>query len=383
MGLAALLPEERAMAMTVPFLLSEEQIGAGLPEEFKARILEIRRAHAPRLVADAEGLFQPIDGGTFIPRLSILENALYGKVSLRAGAKAEQIEDLVAAVLDEHGLRKRLAVMLFDLPIDLGGSNLPPLLQERAAFSRAAIKRPDILILDRALASQDAQSRLEIRERLQKLMPQTTMIFNEDHFAHPERYDLYVEIKDGRIDGVQREAAGQLSDQAAEDLGRKLAVIAGAELFQNLDTRNQRLLAFSAQWHQVAAGTRIFSRGDGGDAVYLCLGGQAELRWPGHGTGDEPVSTVEPGRLIGDLAVILNQPRQLDLVAVADSCFLRIGAEEFRAVMESDAGVAVQLLKTVSGHLVEVADYMLQENLKPMARADGGTARPLPIPAAE
>ena len=69
---------------------------------------------------------------------------------------------------------------------------------------------------------------------------------------------------------------------------------------------------------------------------------------------------IGPGRLIGDLAVITDELRQLDLFAAEDCVFLRIGAEEYRTVIESDVSVALQLLKTVSGHLSSAA-VALQE----------------------
>ena len=71
-----------------------------------------------------------------------------------------------------------------------------------------------------------------------------------------------------------------------------------------------------------------------------------------------PVSVVGPGRLIGDLSVILNEPRQLDLVSLGNSKFLRIGAEDFRAVIESDASVAINILEAVSGHLNGLVDIL-------------------------
>ena len=102
----------------------------------------------------------------------------------------------------------------------------------------------------------------------------------------------------------------------------------------------------------------VFSLDQEADAVYLCLEGRAELRWPGSPAGSPPLSFVEPGRLIGDLAVITRDRRFLDLVALEPTKFLRIGAEEFRAVIESDAEVAVQLLETVSGYLSGAAELM-------------------------
>lgn len=358
--------ESRAALMTIPFLLSAEQIGPGFPEEFKARILKIRAASSAELIARSGGLFCPLDAKAYVPRLSVLENALFGKIALHAGDKAHKVETLVGEVLAAYGLQKRLALILYDLPTGLGGSMLDPLFQERAAFTRAAIKRPDILILNQALASHDSDSRLRTRDQLRDLMPATTMIFMEDEFRHPERYDLFVEIRDGRIDGVERRQGESPEALAAEDFRQKLEVIARADLFARLDAKNQRLLAFSAQWRRVAQGDLVFARGESGDAVYLCLQGSAELFWPEAPEGAAPVTTIEPGRLIGDLAVILQQPREMDLRAAEDCLFLRIGAEEYRAVIESDAGVAMQLLETVSGHLVTLATKVREAGLPVM-----------------
>ena len=143
-------------------------------------------------------------------------------------------------------------------------------------------------------------------------------------------------------------------------------MIGRADLFTQLDSRNQRLLAFSAQWRRVEQGDLVFARGESGDAVYLCLEGRAELLWPDAPAGTSPVAVIEPGRLIGDLAVILRQPREMDLRAAQPCLFLRIGAEEYRAVIESDASVATQLLETVSGHLVALATSVRQAGLPAM-----------------
>jgi len=345
--------DDRALLMTVPFLLTAEQIGAAFPDAYKQKILEIRAGSGEKLRRRTGDMFRVVAPDVYVPRLTVLENLLYGRISLRAGARAQQIEDLVAEILDAHGLRKRLAAILYDQKTGLGGVNLPVVFRERAAFSRAGLKRPDILVMDTVLASHDSESRLRTREQLRELLPQTVMIFLEDRFEHPERYDLFVEIRDGRIDGVTR--AEQIGhDTAAGDLQRRIAAISGNELLGNLDPRNQRLLGFSAHWVHLKAGETVFQAGTPADAAYLCVEGAAELRWPDTVAGDPVLDEVGPGRLIGDLSVLNNSERHMDLVAVSDSCFLRVGAEEFRAVVESDAKVAMSLLQTVSGHLETV-----------------------------
>lgn len=377
LGVSGLREEERVLLASVPFLMSEDQIGTPFPERFKRRILAMRRETGPALQAQLGDLFIPITEDAYFPRLTVMENVLFGRLSLMAGAKAKQVEDLVADVLEEHGLRKRLALILYDLPAGIGGASLEPVFQERAAFTRAAIKRPDVLILDHALASHDSESRLQARERLAGLLPNATMLFLEQHFNYPERYDLYVKIQNGRIDGV---AGGQPEPEekiGSSDLNKRLDVIKSTDLFLKLDARNQRLLAFSARWHSVGKGDYVFRKGDSGDAVFLCLKGRAELHWHDAEPDAEPVSVIEPGRLIGDLAVILREERQLDLIAAEDCRFLRIGAEEYRAVIETDAGVATQLLETVAGHLVRVAGVVRAADQNTAAPSMAAASRPV------
>ncbi len=373
-GTDALSEQERALLLTVPFLLTAEQIGPSFPEEYKQKILSLRKSRSDQMLKLAGGMFVPVEPSGYAPRLTVLENALYGRVSMMAGARAAEIEDTVAEVLQDHGLRGRLASVIYDLPTGLGGANLPTVFQERAAFSRAGIKRPDIMILDKALASHDSQSRLRTRQKLRELLPGSVMIFMEDHFDHPDAYDLFIEIKDGRIDGGSRRAEPVLANDAAADFSRKLNAIASTELFGPIDARNQRLLAYSAQWYDAEPGQVVFLHNQVADAVYLCLEGRAELRWPGSPAGAVPVSFVEPGRLIGDLAVITRDHRFLDLVTLEKTRFLRIGAEEFRAVIESDAAVAVQLLETVATYLSGAAELLqlAQVNLTDYANPDRG-----------
>ncbi|WP_170415687.1 ABC transporter transmembrane domain-containing protein [Ruegeria atlantica] len=360
-GDAAISDGERALLLTVPFLLTAEQIGPDFPDEYKDKILAIRKGQAEQLRASMNGMFIPVTPDTYIERMTVMENALFGRVSLMAGAHRDEIEDVVAAAMNEAGLRRRAAAIIYDLPSGLGGNNLPTVFQERAAFSRAGIKRPDVLILDKALASHDSESRLRTRLKLRELLPDSIMIFMEDHFAHPEAYDLFVEIKDGRIDGVSRTRPEEEAS-TTDDLSRKLRIISSTELFSGIDGRNQRLLAFSAQWYDAAAGQIIFSEGQTPDAAYLCISGEADLIWnEGSGTA-RTISVIEPGRLIGDLSIITGEIRQFDLVAVKNCSFLRIGAEELRAVIESDAGVAMQLLQTVAGYLTTISQKLNAAN---------------------
>ena len=372
-GDGALSEEEFALLLTVPFFFNAEQIGPTFAESFKEDILQIRREHGPALREAAAEMFQPVEPDAYLVRLTLVENLLYGRISRMAGARAELVYDTVTEVLKAHDLRRLVAETIWDLPTGIGGTNLPGIFLERAAFSRAAIKRPDILILDKALASHDAASRERTRQELGKLLPEATLIFLEDDFADPDAYDLFVEIRNGRLAGMETSEAAETTEDGGDDLQRKLRIIARTELFANLDPRSQRLLAFSAQWYKVPAGTRIFARNDPPDAAYLCIKGLAEMAFfDDDGQRKRRITTIEPGRVIGDLSIILDEKRPLDLIALEDSMFLRIGAPEYLSVVQNDVRVAFSLLQTVAGHLTSAAEAVRAAGLEIQPRAGAG-----------
>lgn len=354
-GDAALSSEEFSRLLVIPFLFTAEQIGPAFPDSFKDEILSIRRQNSQQLQKEASDLFVPLAEDVYMPRLTLVENMLFGRISRMAGAQTDLIHDVLAEVLHKHDLRRAVAELVWDMDTGIGGTNLPTAFQERAAFSRAAIKKPDLLVLDKVLASQNAESREEIRQNLADLLPGTTLIFMEDNFASPDNYDIFVEIKNGRIDGVDRAEHLDGGMEGGDDLQRKLRFISETDLFSGLPARSQRLLAFSAQWYKQKKGKKIFRKGDAADAAYLCVKGQAQLVWEDEDGNAVPITTIDPGRLIGDLSVILRSDRDSDMVATEDSVFLRIGAREYLSVVQSDADVAFTLLQTVSTYLARVA----------------------------
>ncbi|MGB7243644.1 MAG: ABC transporter transmembrane domain-containing protein [Sulfitobacter sp.] len=359
-GDQALSEDEFALLLTIPFAFTAEQIGPAFPDSFKREILHIRKTKGEALRQETDGLFVQLTPTNYIPRLTVLENALYGRMTSFAGVQGEVVQDIVSEVFQKHDLRRLVTETVLDIPTGLGGTSLPSVFLERAAFSRASIKRPDVLILDHALASHDAESRRETREKMRQLLPDATLIYMEDKFENPDAYDMFIEIQDGHVGDV---AETDLDTDESNDLRRKLRIISKVELFAALDPRRRRLLAFSAQWFSAEPGQKVFSQGERADAVYLCLSGQAQMSWEDSNQTVHPVTTISPGRLIGDLAIILNEPRQLDLFAVTGTKFLRIGAEEFKSVIADEPAVLMSLLKTVAGHLSGAADLLREANV--------------------
>ena len=57
------------------------------------------------------------------------------------------------------------------------------------------------------------------------------------------------------------------------------------------------------------------------------------------------------GTLIGELGLIRNDPRRLDMRADTATTLLRIEAEDFLSIIENDAQTAFKLIRVLIGYL--------------------------------
>ncbi|WP_096870568.1 ABC transporter transmembrane domain-containing protein [Phaeobacter piscinae] len=351
-GVSALSHEELARLLIVPFSISAEQIGAAFSSEIEERILAFRQSHSSQLMATLDDIFEPLDDRAFAPGLTVLENALFGKISDSAGGRAEEVQKLVSDVLVKNGVRDHVVELIFDLPIALGGQGLAASFAEPLAFSRASIKRPDILILDAAMASYDLDTRIAIHKNLRQLLPDTTLIYLGSSFESPDVFDGYYELRQGRLVSDSPVADAVSDGAGSADLARKLRALEQTELFSELNRRQLRLLAFGARWYTAKSGDTVFLKDDeASDGAYMVLEGEAGLYLPQDGEAHRLVAKVGAGRLVGELGLIRKEPRALSMIAETDLTCLRIGEEEFLAVVENDAATAFKLLQVVAGYV--------------------------------
>ena len=351
-GAAGLDDEQLANLLAVPFVISAEQIGPAFTDELKNRILELRASHSDKLMERLHDVFVPLDAAEFAPGLTVMENALFGKVSQIGGARSDEVRKLVVDVLSEHGARPLVVELIYDVPVALGGQNLPAVFAEPLAFTRATIKKPDILILENALASYDMQTQVAVYKNLRALLPETTVIYLNDQFENPDVFDMYVEIRQGRVVTDEKPTDVEEDGAASADLARKLRALEQTPLFSGLDRRQLRLLAFGARWFDAAAKQVIFLKDDQPtDGAYVVLEGEAGLYLPQPDGPDKLILTVGPGALVGELGLIRKEPRALSMVAETDLSCLRIGEEEFLAVVENDAATAFKLMQVIAGYV--------------------------------
>ena len=347
-----LTPLEMATLMSVPFSISAEEIGPAFPEDITTRILELRQSHAEQIRQSLGDLFARLDPEACAPGVTVLENAMFGKLSRNAGGRAEELRKIVADVLMDGGAQSLVIELIFEMPIALGGANLPAIFAEPLSFTRATLKQPDVLVLESALSSYDLKTRVAVHRQLRKLLPETTIIYLEESFENEDVFDAYFQVKQGRFVTEDASDMGEEDSAASADLTKKQRALESTDMFSTLNRRQLRLLAFGARWYDAEPGEVVFLKDDEPtDGAYLVLEGEAGLYLPKTGESDQLITTVGPGALVGELGLIRNEPRALSMVASTQLSCLRIGAEEFLAVVENDAATAFKLLQVVSGYV--------------------------------
>jgi len=344
-------PVDKAVLMSLPAQISAEQIGPAFNADMKTRILEQRARHRDTLKAELGVTYAPLDPSRVAEGLSLLENALFGIVSDSAGARAEDLRKIVSEILEDEGLKPAVIDLIYDLPLTLGGANLPAIFAEPLSLIRAAIKRPSVLVMEQILASADQAQRIRVHKNLQALLPDTTLIYIDDSFDDPERFDVFVEVTQGRMQATIPDLQTVEDSAATADFQRKLRALEATELFSGLSRKQLRLLAFGARWFHAKSGDIIFQKDDDpSDGAYMILSGTAALYNPNAPEPQAPVAEVGADTLVGELGLIRKVPRALTMRAETDLEALRLGAEEFLSVVENDAATSFKLLQVVAGY---------------------------------
>jgi CRP-like cAMP-binding protein len=131
-----------------------------------------------------------------------------------------------------------------------------------------------------------------------------------------------------------------------------LAALERMPLFAGLDRGHLEDVLGVGRRVSFEPGQAIVERGDPGDAMYIVLGGAAEVDVGGR------FHRLERGDFFGEMAVLAGKPREATVKAVEHVQALRIPADGFQAFLNANPQVAVGMLKSLVERLREVQDRL-------------------------
>jgi CRP-like cAMP-binding protein/acyl dehydratase len=148
-----------------------------------------------------------------------------------------------------------------------------------------------------------------------------------------------------------------LSTQSAVALPDVVPQLGEVPLLQTLSAEARAAVARRASVVEVPLGGRIFEEGEPTAQLYILLSGEASLV-VSLGGGLEPmeIATVGPGETVGELNVLLGEPRATSAYATQPCRLLRIDALSFRSFAESLPGFGACVSRELARQLRAALD---------------------------
>jgi putative ABC transport system ATP-binding protein len=318
--------DSQADLLSLALMITPCEIGTSFPDGLRDPVISARLQRSAALKEIANLGFEPIDRDDYNYSLTVLENLLFGLQRSRSEVRKRLVRAAVEQAIVELGLEGELMLLIGDVEAGLNGENLSPVAKERLAMARALIRRPDLVIMDNAMASSSQVERQEIWKRVRRLLPESTIIVVDREIGDPSLFDRVIHLQNGHAEEGRLASQPQqhAHSSASRDQQDKYLVCSRVPEFKGMKRGQLELLAFAAQWVNYSPQSFVFRAGDVTDGAYIVAQGRAELRWPNALPNDEPLDVVEPVRLIGDLSVILEHDRTSSMVAIDDLTCLRI-----------------------------------------------------------
>lgn len=130
-----------------------------------------------------------------------------------------------------------------------------------------------------------------------------------------------------------------------------LAALAQSPVLGVLDDAARGRLAASGASVALAAGALLFQAGDPGDAAFVLLSGELEVKTQGPDGREVRLIALRPGAVVGEMAVIDGAARSADVCATRKSRLWRVPRSALIEALEHDPRAALALMGELSRRL--------------------------------
>src|SRR5262245_30397627 len=120
-------------------------------------------------------------------------------------------------------------------------------------------------------------------------------------------------------------------------------LLATIPLFQHLNAKQLAAVDGLATPLDVAKGRELIREGQPGREFFVVVAGEAEVR-----QGDEVVAVRGPGTFFGEMALLLDRPRNASVVARSDMVVEVIERKDFRRLLDEFPDLYAPLLEATA-----------------------------------
>jgi putative ABC transport system ATP-binding protein len=199
-GTGALDEGERLALRRLPFDYVEARHRLALVDpDVEAMVVAARQRIAERVAEsdpDAIAFYRP---DAYNATASLQDNILFGRLAYGQAKAEETVGRAVTEVLDQLGLRTTVIEVGLDYQVGIGGNRLSAAQRQKIGLGRALLKRPDILIVNDALAVLDGGSQARLLHRVLERRKGRGVIWTLQRPEAAESFDRVLVMDEGRL----------------------------------------------------------------------------------------------------------------------------------------------------------------------------------------
>lgn len=275
---------------------------------------------------------------SFLLNISVRENIRIGKrdaseEEIVRAAKAAEIHDAILAMPQQY-----------DTVVGERGGKLSGGQRQRIAIARAIIKDPPILLLDEATSALDPATETLINQTLHRLGRGRTVVAVTHRLASVTDADRIFVFSAGRVveagshqellgmDGAYAQLWAKQSGFSTHSDGLHVSVtperLSAIPILSELRAEQLEATARLCLQSSWRPGEDVFRQGESGNLFYIIVRGRFRVI-----RDDQVVATLEDGDCFGEIALMMDRPRNATLRAVTPSVVLTLDRQNFQQLL--------------------------------------------------
>ena len=196
---ASIGDSDKMSLLSLPFKLVVARHRLGLiNESIQKRILLARKRIRAQAAENNLGI-EFFDETQFNPRISIQDNILFGRLAYGQANAQVKIHKLIADVIESLDLRSDITEAGLAYEVGVGGSRLSVAQKQKLGLVRCLIKKPDLLVVNEALASLDTATERRLINRVREQMKSRGIFWVLARAQLAENFDSVVVMDRGKL----------------------------------------------------------------------------------------------------------------------------------------------------------------------------------------
>jgi len=143
------------------------------------------------------------------------------------------------------------------------------------------------------------------------------------------------------------------------NLNEEVEVLKGVPLFSKIEPAKLKLIAFTSERKTYGSGQEVCHQGDPGDAMYVILGGVADVLIDTD-KGQIRVAELKKNGFFGETAILCDAPRNATIKASESLLTLKIKKDMFYKLVSEFPAVAIEMMRELA-HRVEDTNQKLRD----------------------